>query len=70
MSYTYDRRKRSQWPENTASVGLSMMCDRKGKRKEDVFGRCPVEGTHGEVIVLSVPDSKLLLEVLKGIKTM
>ena len=46
------------------------MCDRKGKRKEDVFGRCPVEGTHGEVIVFSVPDSKLLLEVLKGIKTM
>ena len=30
----------------------------------------PVQRAHRKVVVLSVPDSKLLLEVLKGIKFM
>ncbi len=33
-----------------------------------LLGRAPVEGTHGEVVVLVLPDSKLLLVVLKGIE--
>ncbi len=36
------------------------------KRRKDLFGRAPVERTHGEIVVLSVPDSKLLLEVFEG----
>ena len=46
-------------------VGLSMMCYKIGKRKEDLFRREPAEGTHREVIVFSVPDSKLLPVVIK-----
>ena len=30
----------------------------------------PVERTHGEIVVFSVPDRELLLEVLKGIEFM
>ena len=47
-------------------VGLSMMCDRVRKRRKSLFRREPAERTHGEVIVLSVPDSKLPLEVAEG----
>jgi len=35
---------------------------------EDLFRRAPAEGTHGEIVVLVLPDSKLLAEVLKGIE--
>ena len=38
----------------------------RGKRRKDEFGRAPVEGAHGEVVVFSIPDSKLFLEVLEG----
>ena len=54
----------------TTSVGLSMMCYRIRKRRKDVFRRSPVERTHGEVVVFSVPDSKLVPEVLERIKGM
>ena len=40
------------------------------ERKKNVFRREPVERAHGEVVVLSVPNGELLLEVLKGIKLM
>ena len=38
------------------------------ERGKDLSRGKPVEGTHGEKIVLSVPDSKLLLEILEGIE--
>ena len=38
------------------------------KRKEDLLGRAPVEGTHGEVVVFVLPYRKLFLEVLEGIE--
>lgn len=38
----------------------------RGKRRKDEFGRAPVEGAHGEIVVFSIPDSKLFLEVLEG----
>ena len=40
-----------------------------GERKKDGIGRLPVERAHGEIVVLSLPNSKLLFEVCKGIKT-
>ena len=55
---------------NETNVGLSMMCYRIRKRRKDVLGGGPVEGKHREVIVFSVPDSKLLPEVLEGVKGM
>ena len=39
-----------------------------GKRRKDLLGRVPVERTHREIVVFSVPDGKLFLEVLKGIE--
>ena len=47
-----------------------MMCYRIRKRRKDVFRRSPVERTHGEDVVFSVPDSKLVPEVLERIKDM
>ena len=38
------------------------------KRKKDSFGGLPVERPHGEIVVLSLPNSKLLGKVLKGIE--
>ena len=38
------------------------------ERKEDSFGRVPVERSHGEVIILPLSDSELLFEVLKRIE--
>ena len=38
----------------------------RGKRRKDEFGRAPVEGAHGEIVVFSIPGSKLFLEVLEG----
>ena len=38
------------------------------KRKEDLFGRAPVEGTHGEIVVFVLPGSKLLPVVLEIIE--
>lgn len=43
-----------------------MMCDRNRKRRKNQFRGAPVERTHGEIIVFSIPDSKLFLEVFKG----
>ena len=43
-----------------------MMCDRVRKRRKGLFRREPAEGTHREIVVFSVPDSKLLLEVAEG----
>ena len=43
-----------------------MMCDNIRKRKECLFRSEPAEWTHREVIILSVPDSKLLLAVVEG----
>ena len=40
----------------------------RGEVGKGLLGRAPVEGTHRETIVLSVPDSKLPLEILEGIK--
>ena len=39
-----------------------------GKRGKDLLGRFPVEGSHGEMIVGTLPDSQLFLEVLEGIE--
>ena len=39
-----------------------------GERKKDGIGRLPVERAHGEIIVLSLPNSKLLGKVIKGIE--
>ena len=39
-----------------------------GERKKDGIGRLPVERAHGEIIVLSLPNSKLLGKVFKGIE--
>ena len=38
------------------------------KRSEDLLGRAPAEGTHGEVIVFILPDGKLLSEVFERIE--
>ena len=40
------------------------------ERKKDVFGRLPAEWSHREVVILSLPDGKLLFEVGKGEKLM
>ena len=42
-----------------------MMCDNIRERKESLFRRTPAERTHREVIILSIPDSQLLPEVLE-----
>ena len=39
-----------------------------GERKKDGIGRLPVERAHGEIVVLSLPNSKLLGKVIKGIE--
>ena len=39
-----------------------------GKRGKDLLGRFPVELSHGEMIVGTIPDSQLFLEVLEGIE--
>ena len=39
-----------------------------GERKKDSFGRLPVERPHGEIVVLPLPNSKLLGKVIKGIE--
>ena len=38
-------------------VGLSMMCYKVRKRKEDKFRREPVKRTHGKIVVLTLADS-------------
>ena len=50
------------------SVGLSMICDKVGERKQSVLGRVPKQRAHGEVVVLSLAYSKLFSEILEGIE--
>ena len=38
------------------------------KRRKDLFRRAPAEGTHREVVVFVLPDSKLFLKVFEGIE--
>ena len=38
------------------------------KRKENSFGRHPVEWSHGERVIVTLPDSKLFGKVIEGIK--
>ena len=38
------------------------------KRKENIFRRQPVERSHGESVITSLPDSKLFGKVIKGIE--
>lgn len=45
-----------------------MMRYRIGERRKDQFRRASVERTHREIIVFSIPDSKLFLEGFKGEK--
>ena len=45
-----------------------MMCYRLSVRKEDSIGRVPVERPHGEIVILPLPDSQLLLKICEGIK--
>lgn len=45
-----------------------MMSYRLLVRKEDRFGGVPVERSHGEIVILSLSDSQLLLKISKGIK--
>lgn len=45
-----------------------MMCYRFGERKKDSFRRLPVERSHREVVVISLPDSKLILEIGEAIE--
>ena len=40
------------------------------KRKENLFRGKPVKRTHGEIVVVSVPNGKLVFEVIKGKKLM
>ena len=42
------------------------MCYNIRKRKEGLFRREPGERAHREIIVFSVPDGKLFLEVVEG----
>ena len=39
-----------------------------GKRGKNLLGRFPIEWSHGEMIVGTLPDSQLFLEVLEGIE--
>ena len=50
------------------AVGLSMICDKVGERKQSVLGRVPKQRAHGEVVVLSLAYSKLFSEILEGIE--
>ena len=43
-----------------------MMCDKVGERKKHLSWGKPVKRTHGEMVVISVPGSELVLEVGKG----
>ena len=43
-----------------------MMSYKKRERRKDLFGGKPVQGTHGEIVVISVPDNKLFLKIRKG----
>ena len=47
-----------------------MMRNRKIEREKHIFRRVPIEWTHGEGVVVSVPNSKLVLEVKERIKLM
>ena len=40
------------------------------KRIKNIFGSHPVEGSHGESVIASLPDSKLFGKVIKGIEGM
>lgn len=42
----------------------------KREIKKNVFWRFPVKRAHGEVIILILPDSKLLFEIFKRIEFM
>lgn len=64
--HSSELRKRVYAEANKNIVGLSMMCYRKGERREDLYRRVPVEWAHGESIVFSVPNSELFLEVVEG----
>ena len=37
-------------------------------RKKDVFGRVPVEWSHGEVVVLPLSDGQLLFEIIERVE--
>ena len=39
-----------------------------GERKKGGIGRLPVERAHGEIVVLSLPNSRLLGKILEGIE--
>ena len=39
------------------------------KRIKDIFGGHPVEGSHGESVIVSLSDSKLFGKVIKGIES-
>lgn len=39
------------------------------KTREDLFGRLPVKGAHGEIVVGSFPYGQLLFKIFKGIKS-
>lgn len=40
------------------------------KRIKNIFGSHPVEGSHGESVIASLPDSKLFGKVIEGIEGM
>ena len=40
------------------------------KRIKDIFGSHPVEGSHGESVIASLPNSKLFGKVIEGIEGM
>ena len=43
-----------------------MMCYRVGKGRKSLFREMPVKWTHGEIAVISVPNSELSPEGGKG----
>ena len=45
-----------------------MMRYRGREREEHIFRIVPVKGTHGESVVVSVPNSELILEVNERIE--
>lgn len=43
-----------------------MMCYRIVERKKDLFWGTPIKRTHREIVVLTLANSELLLEIVKG----
>ena len=52
------------------TVGLSMDVLQRRKGIKDLFGRIPVERSHGEMVIGPFTNGQLFLEVLERIEAM